>query len=132
MNTHFAIALHALILLARAPGQTLTSEALAEALETNPVFLRRVLGALRKAGLLEMRRGAGGGILLCEPPERVPLATVYQAVQGDRPLLPLHRAPEGAGTVPWVLQTHFEEVESRVLRHLERYTVRDLVDDVRR
>ena len=128
MNTHFSIALHALALLAGAPGRVLTSEALADRIQTNPVFLRRVLGALRTAGVLETRRGAGGGIVLVSDPAAVTLAEIYRLVQGGQPLFPLHTVPV-PGSLARSLQGHFADAEAQLIRHLERYTIRDVIAD---
>ena len=60
-NTRFAVAYHALGLLASIPGEPLSSEQLAVSVGSSPVYLRRVLGLLRRAGLVESRPGASGG-----------------------------------------------------------------------
>ena len=55
MTSEFAIAVHALVFLDRS-NATIASEELADNVCTNPVCIRRVMGKLKKAGLIETRR----------------------------------------------------------------------------
>jgi Rrf2 family cysteine metabolism transcriptional repressor len=50
-------------------------------------FLEQILLELKKAGLLQSRRGAGGGYSLIKPPKEVTLAQVIRIIDG--PLAPL-------------------------------------------
>jgi DNA-binding IscR family transcriptional regulator len=52
--------LHVLLHLAQAQAP-LTSEALAGAMKTNPVVLRRLMAGLRDAGFVTSEKGHGGG-----------------------------------------------------------------------
>jgi Rrf2 family protein len=45
-------------------------------------FLENILGELRRAGLVESRRGAAGGYLLARPASEVSVADVIRAVEG--------------------------------------------------
>ncbi len=53
---------------------------IAEHAGTNPVVVRRVLGSLRKAGLLISEGGHAGGWRLARPPQEITLADVYLAL----------------------------------------------------
>jgi Rrf2 family protein len=97
----FAMALHALALLAQDP-EGHPSEVLAGSVNTHAVFLRRVLRRLAEGGLIEAREGRGGGYRLSRPADRVTLAEVYRLVEPDGPLAPSPcepnaRCPVGAG-----------------------------------
>jgi Rrf2 family protein len=46
-------------------------------------FLEQQLGALSRAGLVESFRGAGGGCRLARPPERITMAEVADAIEGQ-------------------------------------------------
>lgn len=91
-NTRFAVAVHALTMLVASPEETQSSEALAGSIGSNPVHVRRVLGVLRKAGLVTSRPGASGGWLPACDPRATTLADVWRAVYGGDPLLGLHEA----------------------------------------
>jgi Rrf2 family protein len=91
-NTQFALAVHMLTLLGAADGAMRNSEALAASAGTNPVHVRRVLGRLRRAGLVRSRPGPHGGWLLDGATCETTLAEVWDAVHGDEPVLGLHSA----------------------------------------
>ncbi len=81
------MAVHILTLLAHKPGERMTSETIAASVKTNPVVIRRLLLALRKAGLVQTRKGAGFGSRLDRLPSEIHLAEVYRAVEGAESFL---------------------------------------------
>ena len=66
-NSHFALATHVLTVLAVNEDRVLTSTQLAGSVNTNPAFLRTLLGRLRAAGLIAVSLGKGGGARLARP-----------------------------------------------------------------
>jgi Rrf2 family protein len=100
MTSRFTMAVHALGMLAcegscpeGAPrGKVLTSEAIAGSIHTNPVVVRRVLADLRRAGLVETRRGVGGGVALAKPATRITLRCIWEALEGGEELFGRHPA----------------------------------------
>ncbi len=80
-NSRFAVAVHVLALLAiENREEPTTSEYLACSASTNPVVIRRILGVLRKAGLVTAQPGVGGGASLARCPDQITLQEVYRAV----------------------------------------------------
>ncbi|MDU7476058.1 MAG: Rrf2 family transcriptional regulator, partial [Paenibacillus macerans] len=77
ISTRFSIAVHTLSLIAVTPD--CTGDFIAGSVNTNPVIIRRIMGMLKKAGLVEVRPGVGGAALLKEP-DRITLLDVYRAV----------------------------------------------------
>jgi DNA-binding IscR family transcriptional regulator len=88
-NTRFGLAVHLLVLLGGEPDRRQSSEVLAEAAGTSPVHVRRVLGELRRAGLVVSRNGVGGGWQVAEPVCDLRLDAVWTVLQGDDPVLGL-------------------------------------------
>ncbi len=133
-NTQFAVAVHVLTLLAGAPEQVLSSELLAGSVGANPVHVRRVLGALRRAGRVASRPGAHGGWQLERAADQITLGDVWRAVQGDDLLLGLHGAAPQC-TVGQRIQLALSDVERRaaqaVEQELARTTIGDLARDTR-
>jgi DNA-binding IscR family transcriptional regulator len=82
ISSRFSVAVHVLSLLALQGEDDvlLTSERMAGSVNTNPVVIRRILGQLKKAGLVEVRP-ASGGTFLARRPADIPLLAVYQAVE---------------------------------------------------
>ncbi|MFD7288714.1 Rrf2 family transcriptional regulator [Streptomyces sp. NPDC059863] len=136
-NGRVAIASHTLAwmeLNRRLGTEIVTSEQIAESVNTNPVVIRRSLGELRKGGLVESRRGTGAGWSLSRDAESITLLDVYQAVHTG-PLLGLHSSPPnqdcpvGFGIQP-ALERVYDGLEEVVSDRLARTTVSDLLADI--
>jgi Rrf2 family protein len=134
-NSRLTIAVHALAWMALAQRRGLslmTSEQVAASINTNPVIVRRSLGDLRDAGLVEVRRGAGAGWSLAHPPDRITLLAVYEAVESE-PLFGMHRSepnqacPVGRGIRP-VLGQLYGELEQALRHQLRGTSIADVLD----
>ncbi|HLU55687.1 MAG TPA: Rrf2 family transcriptional regulator [Pseudonocardia sp.] len=136
-NSRLTVAAHALAWMAlvrRSSDEFVTSERIAASVNTNPVVIRRAIGRLRAAGIVEVQRGAGAGCRLARPPESITLREVYEAVEHE-PLFGLHARPPnqgcpvGRGIQP-ALAKVYGGVEDALRAELERTTVADLLIDV--
>ena len=130
-NTRFAVAVHVLTYLAgQVPGRPVSSEELSRSTNANPVYVRRVLGALREAGLVRSRPGARGGWELAADPRDVTLARVWRLLQGDDPVLGLH-GPDPACAVGRSVQASLtaldDLVAGAVADELGRHTVHEVL-----
>ena len=81
MTGEFAIAVHALVYLNH-KKTTLSSEALAKNVCTNPARIRKVMAKLKKAGLVSTKEGAEGGYRFTADPGEVNLLQIDLAVEG--------------------------------------------------
>jgi Rrf2 family protein len=60
-------------------------------------YLEHLVARLRKAGLLDSRRGAHGGYLLARPPQEITMAEVVQALEGSiAPIECISEAADGS------------------------------------
>jgi Rrf2 family protein len=76
-------AVRAAVELAALSGEgPVKAEQIAEAQSIPVNFLENILAELRRAGIVESRRGAAGGYLLAKPAEDVSLADIIRAVEG--------------------------------------------------
>jgi Rrf2 family protein len=130
-NTRFAVGVHCLALLAGAGAEPLTSEYIAGSVNTNPVFIRRVLGQLQRTGLVESQPGTGGGWRLRRDPAAISLLEVYRAVE-DGELVALHRRPPNPAcpvgrNIERTLHGYFGEAERAFEQVLERQTVAEVL-----
>jgi len=83
-NLRFSTAIEALALMATEPEKFHTSHALATALATNPVVIRRLLSALSRAGLVTSAKGPLGGTHLAKSAKQITLRDIYRALDaGD-------------------------------------------------
>lgn len=138
-NSRMTIAVHALTWLALAQRRghaVLTSSQVAASVNTNPVIIRRCLGDLRRAGLADVRRGAGAGWSLARLPEEITLLEVHDAV-GPEPPFGLHRTepnlecPVGRGIRPALGQV-YGQVDRAMRRELAAVSVADVLRDTLR
>ncbi|QHT63207.1 transcriptional regulator [Paenibacillus lycopersici] len=96
ISSRFSIAVHILSLIAVSPNDC-TGDYIAGSVNTNPVIVRRIMGMLKKAGLIDIRPGVGGASLLKER-DQITLLDVYRAVEvvADGRLFNFHDAPNPA------------------------------------
>lgn len=138
MTSRFTVSIHMLGLLAwwEAEGcGPATSERMAQSINTNPVVVRRLLGALRTAGLVETRRGAGGGVRLTRPAADISLRDVYEALEAEEALFALHSSPPNAcctigGHIEDCLVGIYGEAEAALKQTLEQVTIRTVYERV--
>ncbi|MEV4969394.1 Rrf2 family transcriptional regulator [Streptomyces scopuliridis] len=136
-NSRLTIAAHALtwMELNRRQGHEIaTSEQIAGSVNTNPVVIRRLLGELREAGIVESRRGAGAGWTLTRGLEDITLLDVYDAVEPS-PLFAMHRSepnldcPVGFGIRP-TMRSVYDGIDVVLRDELARTTLADVLRDV--
>ena len=133
-NTRFAVAVHVLTLLAL-EKRALTSDYIAGSVQTNPVVVRRILGALRDAGLVSAIPGPGGGFELAVEPRHLTLRQVYEAFE-ERGVIPIHSDTNAKCPVGRNIETLLEQVTDRaeeaMLASLGESTLARLVAQVQR
>jgi len=128
------IAVHALAWLAlaqRRGHEVLTSDQVAASVNTNPVIIPRSLGDLGRAGLVDVRHGAGAGWSLARPPEEITLLEVYDAVGQESPFGMHHpepnlECPVGKGIRPALSQI-YGGIEQAVRHELALVSVADVL-----
>jgi DNA-binding IscR family transcriptional regulator len=133
-SSRLAVAIHVLTLLALGREQPVTSEYIAGSVNTNPVVIRRILGALRGARLVTSQGGNGGGWRLARGPEAITLRDVYCAVENDA-LFPLHPRPPNPNCpvgrhIQAALAGHFSAATGVLKEELARTTVGGMLREV--
>lgn len=113
MDTRFSIAVHLMILVSEA-GEPMSSSAMAESVGTNPSFVRKVLGSLKGAQLIDSSQGRAG-FALRRPPGEITLLQIHQALYGSGPLelFAIHRNPSDECVVGRLIRPTLEGVFSR-------------------
>lgn len=118
--------LHVLLHMAN-HGAPQTSQVLAEALDTNPVVVRRTLAGLRDRGYVRSEKGHGGGWMLACDLSEVTLLDIYEAL-GCHSLLAVGNRKESSPcaveqAVNSALGHAFAEAEAVLLSRLGEVTL---------
>lgn len=80
MTSEFTIAIHAIVYLSHRK-KILSSDLLAENVCTNPARVRKVMGKLKKAGIVATKEGLEGGYLMERQASSVTLREVGEALE---------------------------------------------------
>jgi len=78
-NVQFAVASHVMAALGAHNGEPVRSAELAESVNAEPSFVRRVVSKLAKAGLVTTHRGKNGACALARPAADITLLDIYRA-----------------------------------------------------
>ena len=133
MNSQLTIAAHVLGMIAfieRAEDRLVTSSELAASIGTNPVVVRRVLGQLARAGLVQSKRGPNGGSTLGRPAHEITLRDAYDAVSAGESMQLIARHPGTLGpscrvapVLAAVLDELYADAEELLLQRLGQVDV---------
>ncbi len=135
VNQQFTFAVHIMTALAFSSGEVVGSQTLAASVNTNPVVVRRLLLALRRAGLIETFAGKHGGARLRDEPGAISLVDIYDAVE-PRPVIPVNerkalRQCQVSCNMKRIMSHVAEGAEDAVRKHLRGITLAQLVRKVR-
>ena len=129
-----SIAVHCLIFIYEAKGKAkVTSGLLAQSTGCNPVIIRNILSALKKAGLITVARGPGGAEL-CRDPSEITLFMIYSALEpgGVTGLIGIHpcdgRSCPVAQNIRAVLQGPYHQIEASIRQTMEQITLASMLE----
>ena len=120
--------------LACSPGEVVGSQRLAASVNTNPVVIRRLLLALRRARLIETFTGKHGGARLWKSPRQISLVDIYDAVE-PRPVIPVNerrafKKCHVSCNMKSIMSRVAESTEEAVRKHLRGISLAQLVRKV--
>ena len=136
MDTRFSSAIHALIMISEA-DTPMTSELIAESVGTNASYIRKVIGLLKKQGIIRSSQGVSGFSLQI-PPEQLTLYTIYRAIHETEEvhIFDLHQNPNDRCIVGRHIRptlTHmFRGIEKQTEQELKQTTLAQCMDEMRR
>lgn len=112
----------------------ITSEFLASSVNVNPVVIRRILGQLKSAGLIEVKRGSGGSAI-AKPADEITLLDIFKAVEcvdGDE-LFHFHENPNAmcpvGRNIHNVLDDRLENIQAVMENEMRKTTIADIIHD---
>lgn len=130
-NARFATLIHILTLLAKSPGEWLSSDCIAESIRINPVIVRKELGVMHQLGWVASKKGKQGGSLLVVPPSEISLADIFKAVLGSHVLGKKNscqgtECPVGKG-MDKALEQLFVQTDQIVVQSMESQSLQEFV-----
>jgi Rrf2 family protein len=134
VNQQFTFAVHIMTALAFSPEEVIGSQTLAASINTNPVVVRRLLLALRRARLIETFTGKHGGARLRGRPNNISLVDIYDAVE-CRPVIPVNERKalqrcHVSCNMKRIMSCVAESTEQAVRTHLRGITLAQLARKV--
>lgn len=135
ISSRFTLAVHILTCIKTfGDSNKITSEFLAASTNVNPVIVRKILGQLKKAGIVEVARGSGGAVL-AKPENDITFLDIYKAVDcvGDGELFHFHKNPNPlcpvGRNIHAVLDDRLIKVQQAMEKELASVTLKDVLDD---
>ncbi|MDC2841359.1 Rrf2 family transcriptional regulator [Limosilactobacillus mucosae] len=135
ISTKFTIAIHMLVAIDYfSDKETVNSSMLADSIGSNPVIIRTLMSDLKRAGLIDTKRGPGS-IKLLKPLDQVTFYDVYVAVEKNKDeLFNFHEhvnlnCPVGRN-IHQALSDKLLKIQRNFEDDLKRQTVGDVEKDV--
>jgi Rrf2 family protein len=137
-NSRFAVGVHALALATigqeMRKGKPVTSNAIAAMVGVHPVHVRRVMGSLREAGLVESQSGPTGGWELARDPKEITLYDIYLALESELPFEMPARMPDAccrfAPYLPQALAGAMNSAKRALQEHLRSVTLDQVLESM--
>lgn len=135
ISSRFSVGVHILALIEINKDGVSTSEFLAGSVNTNPAVIRKIMGMLKKAGLVQVRPGIAGAELVKDLSE-ITLLDVYKAVEvvQEKELFSIHDNPNPDCPVGRNIQNTiaplFEIAQTAMEKALGSVTIEDIVKDI--
>lgn len=135
ISSRFTIAVHVLICIeAFKNDYKVTSDFLASSVNVNPVVIRRLLQQLKKAGLINVKRGSGGADIE-KPLDEITLLDLYYAVEcvENGELFHFHESPNPlcpvGKNIHALLDGRLEEVQRAMEEEMSLVSIQDIMND---
>lgn len=112
----------------------ITSDFLAGSTNVNPVIVRKILGQLKAAGLVEVARGTGGSSI-SKPLNEITFLDIYKAVEcvDNGELFHFHENPNTkcpvGRNIHFILDDKLKQVQDAMERELASITLEDVKKD---
>lgn len=138
ISSRFTLAVHILVCIDTFGGEhKITSDFLAGSTNVNPVVVRKILGSLKSAGIVEVARGSGGASI-SKPLNKISLLDVYNAVEcvDKGELFHFHENPNPncpvGRSIHSLLDEKLERVQAAMENELRSITLEDLKKDAKK
>ncbi len=134
ISSRFTIAIHIITCIETFKDEyKTTSDFLAASVNVNPVVIRRILQQLKKAGIVETKRGSGGAYA-AKPLNEITFYDIYKAVDCvENDLFHFHENPNTncpvGRNIHLVLDNRLRDVQNVMENKLKEMNLSDVVND---
>ena len=114
----------------------ITSDFLASSTNVNPVIIRKILGQLKAAGLLDIKRGSGGASIT-KPLDKISFLDIYYAVEciDNGELFHFHENPNMecpiGRNIHLIMDDKLNRVQGAMEKELASITLQDIKNDIK-
>lgn len=117
-----------LMRLAGEPGRAFSTAELADEFGLSRNHLAKITQKLAASGIVETRRGGGGGAVLAQPADQIRLGAVVRLLEEGQPLVECLSVNGGACTIDGQcrLKARLRAAEAAFLADLDRSTLADI------
>ena len=120
------IGFRALMRLASAPDRAFSTAEIADEFKLSRHHLAKAIAVLANAGLVESRRGGGGGVQLGRPADQIRLGDVVRILEEGQPLVECFAAGNGCSITPVCCLKHYlGDAKQAFLEALDQHTLAD-------
>ena len=135
LSSKLSVGIHIMTIFTLKPGEPLTSGFIANSVNTNAVVIRRLLGMLRTAGMVDSRTGVGGGWSLRVKAEQITLLDILHAVEPQDDIFALHRSEPNPECpcgqhIQAVLCEAYEMIKQTMSQQLANITVASIAEKI--
>lgn len=135
ISSRFTLAIHIMDCIDTFKDEyKITSDFLASSTNVNPVIVRKILGQLKTAGLVEVARGSGGASI-SKPLKEITFLDIYKAVEcvGNGELFHFHENPNDqcpvGRNIHLILDDRLMQVQNAMEKELASITLADVQKD---
>ena len=129
ISSRFTLAVHILLCIDTFKGEyKVTSDFLAGSTNVNPVVVRKILGQLKAAGIVNVTRGSGGASI-ARPLQEITFLDIYHAVEcvDHGELFHFHENPNPecpvGRNIHYILDEKLEQVQKAMETELQKITL---------
>ena len=138
ISSRFTLAIHIIACIETFKNEyKVTSDFLADSTNVNPVIVRKILGQLKSAGIVEVARGSGGAVL-SKPLDRITFLDIYKAVEcvENGELFHFHENPNPkcpvGRNIHTVLDNRLDKVQQAMENELKKITLADIESNIQK
>ncbi|MFA9423058.1 MAG: Rrf2 family transcriptional regulator [Sedimentibacter sp.] len=134
ITSRFTVAIHTMLCIASFSNtRKVTSNFIAQSTNSNPVIIRRILGQLKDAGLINIAAGVGGSTI-AKPLTVITLLDIFNAVEAINDNFfsfhenPNCKCPVGKN-IHTILDEHLDDIVQSMNKQMQQVNLQTLLEE---